>query len=86
MTLLADDNTHQRAMGRALVDALLDSDLAQEDDRRIAQRMLAAAALAGWPDDVSPARQTGGRIVGAVDDVAVVEDDETVKSPEQEER
>jgi len=29
-------------MGRALVDALLDSDLAQEDDRRIAQRMLAA--------------------------------------------
>jgi hypothetical protein len=86
MTLLADDNPHQRAMGRALVDALLDSDLAQEDDRRIAQRMLAAAALAGWPDDVSPTRQTGGRMVNAVDDVAVVEDDETIGSPVQEER
>ena len=86
MTLLTDENPHQRSMGRALIDALLDSDLAQEDDRRIAQRMLAAAALSGWPEDVLPTRQTGGRIVSTVDDVAVVEDDETDGLDVQEER
>lgn len=86
MTLLADDNPRQRTMGRALLDALLDSDLAQADDRRIAQRLLAAAALAGWPDDVAPARQTGGQIVSAVDDLDVVEDDEVSRSQAQEER
>ena len=73
-------------MGRALVDALLDSDLANDDDRRIAQRMLAAAALAGWPEDMAPTRQTGGQAVSAVDDLAVVEDDEASGSQAQEER
>jgi hypothetical protein len=86
MTLLTDESPHQRAMGRALIDALLDSDLAQADDRRIAQRMLAAAALSGWPEDVLSTRQMGGQIVSAVDDVAVVEDDETDTSGVQEER
>jgi hypothetical protein len=86
MTLLTSESSHQRAMGRALIDALLDSDLAQADDRRIAQRMLAAAALSGWPEDVLSTRQMGGQIVSAVDDVAVVEDDETDTSGVQEER
>jgi hypothetical protein len=86
LTLLTDESPRQRAMGRALIDALLDSDLAQADDRRIAQRMLAAAALSGWPEDVPPTRQTGGQIVSAVEDVAVVEDDETDGSGVQEER
>ena len=86
MTLLADDNPRQRTMGRALLDALLDSDLAQADDRRIAQRLLAAAALSGWPDDVAPARQTGAQIVSAVDDLDVVGDDEVSRSQAQEER
>jgi hypothetical protein len=86
MTLLTDESPHQRAMGRALIDALLDSDLAQDDDRRIAQRMLAAAALSGWPEDVLPTRQTGGQVLSAVDDVAVVEDDESDGSHMQEEQ
>lgn len=74
IALLTSESGRQRTMGRALVDALLDSDLAQQDDRRIAQRVLAAAALSGWPEDVSPDAPEG-IAPHIVDALAVVEDD-----------
>ena len=43
--LMTAAEPRQRAMGRALVDALLDSDLAQPDDRRIARALLTATVL-----------------------------------------
>ena len=46
ITLLTAADPRQRAMGRALVDALLASDLAQPDDRRIARALLTATVLA----------------------------------------
>ena len=45
IALMTAAEPRQRAMGRALVDALLDSDLAQPDDRRIARALLTATVL-----------------------------------------
>lgn len=47
--LMTDESAQRRAMGRALVDALLESDLAQPDDLRIARSLLRATALAPSP-------------------------------------
>ncbi len=75
--LMIRPGARDRAMGRALLDALFESDLATDDDRRIAQRLLAASVLSAVP--VSAQREIEPRQVGvtaaAVDDIEFVEDD-----------
>ena len=75
--LMIRPGARDRAMGRALLDALFESDLATEDDRRIAQRLLAASVLSAVP--VSAQREIEPRAVGGtaatVDDIEFVEDD-----------
>ncbi len=71
--LMGDPDERRRSMGRALLDGLLDSDLAQPDDKRIAERLLLQAALTG-PGGVV-AHEVGGRFPAALDDVIFVEDD-----------
>ena len=75
--LMIRPGVDDRAMGRALLDALFESDLATADDRRIAQRLLEASVLAAVP--VSTQRELEPRPAGltpsAVDDIEFVEDD-----------
>lgn len=80
--LMTDPSPQRRSMGRALVDALLDSDLAQEDDRRIARALLRATALSSVPPELAEqlsrppgdpaARRTA--LASTVDDLAVIEE------------
>lgn len=69
LELIADDSPRRRALGPALIDALLDSDLAQAGDRRIAESVLTSFVLRG-----SAATGLPPPSPGAADDVAVVED------------
>jgi hypothetical protein len=82
--LMAEESERRRAMGRALLEALLASDLAQPNDLQLAQGLLRAAVLGGIPaselggipaEEFGP-RSTGGRFTApTVDDLDVIEDD-----------
>ena len=72
--LMTRTGHRDRAMGRALLDALFESDLATADDRQIAQALLAASVLADVP--VAAQRESALRPQArAVDDIEFVEDD-----------
>ena len=75
--LMIRPGDRDRAMGRALLDALFESDLATDDDRRIARSLLQASVLAAVP--ISAQRELEPRAAGvtaaAVDDIEFVEDD-----------
>ena len=75
--LLARSDPRDRAMGRGLLDALFESDLATADDRRIAQRLLQASVLVDVPvsaqRDVT-AREVAAPLARAVDGIEFVED------------
>lgn len=59
--LMTEESAQRRAMGRALVDALLESDLAQPDDLRIARSLLRATALStSLSSSLSTSRPTEG--------------------------
>ena len=82
--LMTDTDERRILMGQALLGALLDSDLAQADDRRIAERLLREAVLGDLPPaalggraELAP-QATGPRAGNhhyEVDDVQFVEDD-----------
>ncbi len=74
--LMGSTTAEQRAIGRSLFDALLDSDLAGPDDRRIATRLVQSGVLEPLPPGLRlPAP---GVVAHAVDDVRFVEDDDAV--------
>ena len=80
--MLTSDDPRRRAMGRALLDALFDSDLAQADDRRIAERLLRELVMTRVPPAIAPpadgppARSPASQALGpqSLDDVDFVED------------
>lgn len=75
--LMTRPGAQDRAMGRALFDALLDSNLATADDRRIAEHLVKASVLAQLPASAQPdvrAAATGAR-PHVVDDIEFVEED-----------
>lgn len=85
--LMTSDSASQRSMGRALFDALLDSDLAGPDDRRLAEHLVRAAVLAPLPASAQLSRSLpAGRRANVVDDIRFVEDDEDEHQSTQEER
>lgn len=69
--LLGSPTATQRSIGRALFDALLDSDLAGADDRRIAAALVQSGVLQSLP----PSVRSAGIAARAVDEVQFVEDD-----------
>lgn len=75
--LMTRPGARDRAMGRGLLDALFESDLATADDRRIAERLLQASVLVDVP--VATQRELGPHAVRPsvepVDDIEFVEDD-----------
>jgi len=81
--LSASDYRSQR-LGRTLVEQLLRSKLASEDDRRIAERLMAEDALEPTADDTHAlaalfaAFDSGRNSIGSLtlDDIEIVEDDE----------
>ncbi len=84
--LLTCESERSRTMGRALIDALLTSDLAQSDDRRIAQELLRVASIAGLSDRSRQelALPSAGRPVPeSVDVVDVVADDDYSESADR---
>lgn len=74
--LMGSATAEQRAIGRALFDALLDSDLAGPDDRRIATRLVRSGVLEPLP--LGMRLPAPGVVAHAVDDVRFVEDDDVV--------
>ena len=77
--LMVRPGTPDRSMGRALFDALLDSDLATADDHRIAEHLVKAAVLAALPVSAQPdmAAAATGASPHVVDDIEFVEEDWT---------
>ena len=77
--LMSRPGARDRSMGRALFDALLDSNLATADDRRIAQHLVTASVLAQLPVSAQPdvRAATTGASPHVVDDIEFVEDDGT---------
>ena len=77
--LMTRPGARDRSMGRALFDALLDSNLATADDRRIAEHLVTASVLAQLPvsaqSDLRAA--TAGVAPHVVDDIEFVEEDGT---------
>jgi hypothetical protein len=77
--LMTRPGARDRSMGRALFDALLDSNLATADDRRIAEHLVTASVLAQLP--VSAQSDLRAVSEGArphvVDDIEFVEEDGT---------
>jgi hypothetical protein len=75
--LMTRQGSRDRSMGRALFDALLDSNLATADDRRIAEHLVRASVLAQLP--VSAQSEIRAAATGAlphvVDDIQFVEED-----------
>lgn len=74
--LMGSATPAQRAIGRALFDALLDSDLAGPDDRRIAARLVQSGVLEALPPGLR--LPVSGVVAHVVDDVRFVEDDDAV--------
>ena len=76
--LMTRPGARDRSMGRALFDALLDSNLATADDRRIAETS-GHGVRAGPAARVGPAGTTSrvGAHAHVVDDIEFVEDDGT---------
>jgi hypothetical protein len=77
--LMTRPGARDRSMGRALFDALLDSNLATADDRRIAEHLVTASVLAQLPVSAQSDLQavsTGPR-PHVVDDIEFVEEDGT---------
>lgn len=75
--LMTRPGARDRSMGRALFDALLDSNLATADDRRIAEHLVTASVLAQLPASAqSELRAASARALPhVVDDIQFVEDD-----------
>ncbi len=83
--LMTDTDERRVLIGQALLGALLDSDLAQADDRRIATRLLRESALADLGMPAAPALHDGVPGIRpngpVVDDVEFVEDDGGIAEP-----
>ena len=75
--LMTRPGARDRSMGRALFDALLDSNLATADDRRIAEHLVTASVLAQLPASAqSEIRAASARALPhVVDDIRFVEED-----------
>jgi hypothetical protein len=76
--LMTRPGARDRSMGRALFDALLDSNLATADDRRIAEHLVTASVLAQLPVSAQPvvrAPAAGSSQPHVVDDIEFVEED-----------
>jgi hypothetical protein len=72
--LMTRPGAQDRSMGRALFDALLDSNLATADDRRIAEHLVTASVLAQLPV-LAQAEVRAGSRPHVVDDIEFVEED-----------
>ncbi|MEP6851059.1 MAG: hypothetical protein ABJA87_00100 [bacterium] len=91
---MTDADERRVLVGQALLDALLDSDLAQDDDRRIATRLLRESALAPLgpvPPQLPPLlppqpAEAGPGLRPEVDDVEFVQDDGDEDAPKKEDR
>jgi hypothetical protein len=75
--LMTRPGAQDRSMGRALFDALLDSNLATADDRRIAEHLVKASVLAQLPASAQPDLRTAppGALLHVVDDIEFIEED-----------
>lgn len=84
--LMTRPGARDRSMGRALFDALLDSNLATADDRRIAEHLVTASVLAELPVSAQPDTRaaTPGASPHVVDDIEFVEEDGTSNDPDPE--
>ena len=78
--MLTSEDARRRSMGRALLDALFDSDLAQADDRRIAERLLRELVLTEIPATLGVAAPAARAAPESLDDVDFVEDTDPRRS------